>query len=200
MPGSHHSVTTVSRSCHAEIHSETEVNHGQDQRSIEMLGFVLAFLGIGIAYFAIHLGIRHDRYKRELEHNERMSALELGRSLPGDTPWLSPARLGFLIASVVPIGIFGFAWLATSEARLPSRHLDGRGHGGLGQCHAGRARGLRMATARTDRAHHQAELVLKPEIAEDAYDVVSSRLRPSHVPAYRSRWTPDCEPSDRFSL
>ena len=40
----------------------------------EMLGFVLAFLGIGIGYFAIHLGIRHDKYKRELEHKERMCA------------------------------------------------------------------------------------------------------------------------------
>ena len=82
----------------------------------EMLGFVLAFLGIGIAYFAIHLGIRHDRYKRELEHKERMRALELGRSLPGDAAWLSPATLALMIAGGVPIGIFACASVATVQA------------------------------------------------------------------------------------
>lgn len=56
----------------------------------EMLGFALAFLGVGIGYFAIHFGIRLEKTKRELEHKERMRALELGRSLPGDVPWLSP--------------------------------------------------------------------------------------------------------------
>ena len=64
----------------------------------EMLGFLLAFLGIGIAYYAVHFGIRLERTKRELEHKERMRALELGRSLPGDGSWLSPLRAGLLIA------------------------------------------------------------------------------------------------------
>jgi len=57
----------------------------------QLFGFALAFLGIGIGYLAIYLGIRHDKYKRELEHKERMRALELGRSLPGDAPGLTPA-------------------------------------------------------------------------------------------------------------
>ena len=57
----------------------------------ELMGFLLAFLGIGIAYFAIYLGLRQEKLKRELEHKERMKALEMGRSLPGDLPWLSPA-------------------------------------------------------------------------------------------------------------
>ena len=69
------------------------------RRSIPFIGFLLAFLGLGVAYFAIYLGIRQERLKRELEHKERMRALELGRSLPGDIPWLSPTqRIGFLMA------------------------------------------------------------------------------------------------------
>ena len=56
----------------------------------EILGFLLGFLGIGIAYYAVHFGIRLERTKRELEHKERMMALELGRSLPGDGSWFSP--------------------------------------------------------------------------------------------------------------
>src|SRR5262245_59401840 len=82
----------------------------------EMLGFLIAFAGVGIGYFAIHMGIRHDRMKRELSQLERMKALELGRSLPGDGPWLTPLKIGFFIATVVPIGVFVFASLATETA------------------------------------------------------------------------------------
>src|SRR5271165_4058366 len=79
----------------------------------EMLGFLLAFLGLGIGYYAVHFGIRLERTKRELEHKERMRALELGRSLPGDGSWLSPLRAGVLVAAVVPIGALGSALLAS---------------------------------------------------------------------------------------
>jgi hypothetical protein len=44
---------------------------------------LIAILGIGIGYYAVHFGIRLERTKRELEHKERMRALELGRRLPG---------------------------------------------------------------------------------------------------------------------
>ena len=54
----------------------------------ELMGFVLAFLGIGVAYFAIYLGTRNERLKRELEQKERMKALEVGRS-PARRPSLA---------------------------------------------------------------------------------------------------------------
>src|SRR5271166_2330170 len=79
----------------------------------ELLGFLLAFLGIGIGYYAVHFGIRLERTKRELEHKERMRALELGRNLPGDGSWLSPLRAGVLVAAGVPIGVFGAALLSS---------------------------------------------------------------------------------------
>jgi len=65
----------------------------------ELMGFLLAFLGIGIAYYSIHFGIRLEKTKSELEHTERMRALELGRSLPGDGPWLTPLRAGVPVAA-----------------------------------------------------------------------------------------------------
>jgi hypothetical protein len=140
----------------------------------EMLGFVLAFLGIGIAYFAIHLGIRHDRYKRELEHKERMRALELGRSLPGDAAWLSPATLALMIAGGVPIGIFACASVATVQAGFHADVWIAAAIAGLGSVVCGTVLAA-LSSARTDRAHQPAELALKPEIADDAYDVVSAR-------------------------
>jgi hypothetical protein len=140
----------------------------------EMLGFVLAFLGIGIGYFAIHLGIRHDKYKRELEHQERMRALELGRSLPGDSSWLSPAKLSLLIAAGVPIGIFTCASFATVESGFHQDIWMAACLVGLGSVICGTVLGA-LSFARTDQARHQAEYSLKPEVDEDAYDVVSAR-------------------------
>jgi len=140
----------------------------------ETLGFVLAFLGIGIAYFAIHLGIRHDRYKRELEHKERMRALELGRSLPGDLAWLSPARLSLLIAAGVPIGIFACASTATVKVGFHTDVWIASAMVGLASVVCGTVLAA-LSSARTDQARHQAELAPKPEVSEDAYDVVSSR-------------------------
>ena len=58
-----------------------------------VLGFIAVIGGLSIAALAIILGIRHDRRKREMEHIERMKALELGRTLPQDEPWLSPAKI-----------------------------------------------------------------------------------------------------------
>jgi hypothetical protein len=139
----------------------------------EMLGFVLAFLGIGIGYFAIHLGIRHDRYKRELDHKERMRALELGRSLPGDSPWLSPAKLGLLIAAGVPIGLFACASSATVQIGFHEDIWNAAGIVGMGAVISGTL--LAGLSARTGQARHQAEFAPKPEVSEDAYDVVSSR-------------------------
>lgn len=140
----------------------------------EMLGFVLAFLGIGIAYFAIHLGIRHDRYKRELEHKERMRALELGRSLPGDAAWLSPAKVALMIAGGVPIGIFACASIATVQVGFHADVWIASAMAGLGSVVCGTLL-AGLSFAKTGQGGHQAQFALKPEVSEDAYDVVSSR-------------------------
>jgi hypothetical protein len=80
-----------------------------------MDAIIIPVLGIMVPIVIVPtvLGIRHARQVRELEHKERMKALELGRSLPGDEPWSSPARISLAIAAGVPIGVFFCAWMAT---------------------------------------------------------------------------------------
>jgi hypothetical protein len=66
------------------------------------------------------LGIRHSQRQRELEHIERMKALELGRTLPGEIEpgsseqTASVSAPGKSIAVAVPLGALGIAWLASS--------------------------------------------------------------------------------------
>jgi len=60
----------------------------------------------------VWLSFRHDRWKRELEHEERMKALELGRPWPGDQPWLTLPKLALGIGAVVPVAAFACGFLA----------------------------------------------------------------------------------------
>jgi hypothetical protein len=139
----------------------------------EMLGFLIAFLGIGIAYFAIHKGIRLEWMKREYSHLERMKALELGRSLPGDGPWLTPLKLGFLIATVVPIGVFAFSCLATAQGGFHQDIWTVAGMVGVFAVVCGSV--PVMIQARSGQESLPALQVEKPPVEDDAYDVVSAR-------------------------
>src|SRR5262249_23690460 len=67
----------------------------------------------------IILGIRFERYKRELEHAERIKALELGRSLPGDGSWWTLPRISVAIGAGVPSAVFFCAWQASSSLHNP---------------------------------------------------------------------------------
>ena len=80
------------------------------------LGFIAVIGGLAIAPLAIILGIRQAQRKREMEHIERMKALELGRTLPQDEPWLSPTKIGAAIGILVPIAALVAA--ATQASRL----------------------------------------------------------------------------------
>jgi hypothetical protein len=147
----------------------------EKQTIYEILGFVLAFLGLGIGYMAVYLGIRHDRYKRELEHKERMTALELGRSLPGEGSWLAPGRLGFLIAVLVPSAAFLFAWLASREAGYQEMVWTTAGMVGIFSVVSGSllaGTGLMRQGQLSQPANIPAS---KPAVEDDAYDVVSAR-------------------------
>jgi len=57
------------------------------------------------------LGIKHARFLREVEHAERMRAMELGRTLAGDESW-SPASVAVLIGAGVPIASMVIAFMA----------------------------------------------------------------------------------------
>ena len=69
--------------------------------------------------FVLHF--RAERRKRELDHIERMRAIEVGRSYPGELKnsllafpqWAVPHLMALSIGVVVPLGVFLFAFLAT---------------------------------------------------------------------------------------
>jgi hypothetical protein len=127
---------------------------------------------IAISAFLHH---RQERWKISLEHERRLRAIELGRTLPGDghqESWLSPIRVGLMIGAGVPLGAFlsamvtslsvGFhdgVWVATS--------LVGLGAVISGSILAGRAY--------RESPNRSLEADAKPYVGEDAYDVVSAR-------------------------
>lgn len=84
---------------------------------------VVGLVGLGILFvlfgLVVAMGVRHARRERELVHAERMKALEVGRTLPQDEPWWSPARVSVAIGAGVPIVTFGLAWLTSLLTRGP---------------------------------------------------------------------------------
>jgi hypothetical protein len=137
-----------------------------------VLGYIAVIGGLSIGAIAIILGIRHDRRKREMEHIERMKALEFGRTLPQDEPWLSPAKLAALIGGAVPLGVFVSVGTATSS----SGFHDGMWIAATLVGTAAVICGTVLVTSLHKRDATSSESPsTKPYVEEDAYDVVSSR-------------------------
>ena len=137
-----------------------------------VLGFIAVTGGLAIGSFALILGLRHDRRKRELEHIERMRALELGRRLPQDERWWSPARLPWFIGAGVPLGAFACVGLASRAVGYHEDMWLAAASVGIigvisGSILGGLSLSQRTSSAGLDTA--------KPEVDEDAYDVVSAR-------------------------
>jgi hypothetical protein len=141
---------------------------------------------LSIAILPIILHYRGERRKRELDHIERMSAIEVGRSYPGELknslesfpksviPHLVAAGIGV----VVPIGVVAFAGLVTliggfqKEVWITAAMV---GLGGVicGTVLAGNAALHKGTTPEPEGSTQFA--TSKPEVDEDAYDVVSAR-------------------------
>lgn len=73
----------------------------------------LATLVLAIPLAAIILGVRQAQRERELEHAERMKALEMGRTLPRDLPTVfwTPGKLAAGMGIVLPLVSFLFAMI-----------------------------------------------------------------------------------------
>jgi hypothetical protein len=136
-----------------------------------VLGFIAVIGGLAIAPLSIVLHLRNEQRRRELEHIERMQALEFGRTLPQDEPWWSPLRISLVIGGAVPLGVFlavgsataavGFhdgMWIAASSVGMVSVIC--------GSILAGSNKRAKASSSFADS---------KPRIEEDAYDVVSAR-------------------------
>jgi hypothetical protein len=123
--------------------------------------------GALIILVPVVMGVRTEHRKREMEHAERMRAIELGRPFPGDAGWWSPGRTAVGIGVAVPISIFGIAFVAsllTGEAApfiWPSA-----GAIGLAAVICGTVLASRVPTPRPQEPDPRA----KPYIDPDAYD------------------------------
>lgn len=116
------------------------------------------------------LGMRYARRERELEHVERMRALELGRTLPQDESWWTPNRLALVIGAVVPLGVFACAALATFVADFHPGVWIAAGVVGASAVFCGSSLAGRHASVLGD-----ADRFAKVPIGEDAFDVVGAR-------------------------
>lgn len=67
---------------------------------------------------AILLGLRYARRERELEHAERMRALEMGLSLPRDAPFWTPNNTCIALGVVMPLALFVKALVASKADPL----------------------------------------------------------------------------------
>jgi hypothetical protein len=122
------------------------------------------------------LGIKHARFLREVEHAERMRAMELGRTLAGDESW-TPAGLAASIGAGVPIAAMLVAFVMTRsildpasvEAITKMAGMIGLGGVICGTVLAAQQFGRRQPAAPVD------SFAEKPSYDPDAFDVVGRR-------------------------
>jgi hypothetical protein len=131
------------------------------------------------------LHFRAERRKRELEHIERMRAIEVGRTYPGELknsllafPQWAPQLISLAIGAAVPLGVFLFAFLSTLIVGFHKEFWIGAGIVGLGGVICGAC--LAATVSHPGSTAHEPEqsgsyVDSKPLVDEDAYDVVSSR-------------------------
>jgi hypothetical protein len=139
---------------------------------------LIVFAGVtGLAIVVglpVFLGIRYARYEREMVHAERMKALELGRHLPGESPW-TPAKSGMWIAASGPLGVVVTTGIAVGSGINDDGPWIASGLVGIAAVLGGTLLALRSPSA-----PHASDADLtadhgKPALDPDAYDVVSRR-------------------------
>jgi hypothetical protein len=138
--------------------------------SIIILGFTVSILPIVLAF-------RHSRRKLELDHAERMKAIELGGPVPRqgegeDEPWTMAARLVMALGVVVPLGSLGCAFFASLALGFHQAIWVMAGMVGLGGVLCG---GLLAGQTFGANRRSPEFTDLKPYVEEDAYDVVGAR-------------------------
>jgi hypothetical protein len=145
---------------------------------LELVAIPAILLLIGVSLF---VAIRNGQRRREWEHAERMTALQMGLPVPPrDAPW-AKAAVSIAVGLGVPLVAFGFTYLAFTDkpAAAPQIWIAPGVVGGLsvigasilaGSLFQGGSRSAPMAAA--DRRHGPG---MKPTHDPDALDVVGSR-------------------------
>ena len=135
----------------------------------------LAGIALPVVLVPVILGIRYARYERQLEHAERIRALELGRTLPKDEPWWTLPRISVAIGAGVPAAVFFCAWQAGRTQGDPTVTWVAASIVGFAAVVCGSG----LSAWHFFRPDQSADLAdgfhAKPQFDADAYDVVSSR-------------------------
>ena len=152
------------------------------------MGLGEVVLGGLFVFLALPIVLHHhgERRKRELEHIERMRAIDAGRPYPGENrfglaglpKWVVPQIIAVAIGAVVPLGVFLCAFLTNL---ITGYHKDiwiaaamvGLGSVICGTVLAGAA--FQKFASSDESEGFAAYRNSKPHVEDDAYDVVSSR-------------------------
>jgi hypothetical protein len=138
---------------------------------MEVLLIPLTALSIPIIVVPTALAFKHARRVRELEHLERMRAIELGRALPGDESWSIPARIAVAIGAGVPIVSMIIAFLESQQQGYRFETWFFCGCTAI----AGVIGGTLLASRHLFASSEAERPASKPVYDPDAFDVVSSR-------------------------
>jgi len=145
---------------------------------MDMSTAVIPIMGMAIPIILVPtiMAMRQARLERELEHAERMKALELGRTLPRDESWFSPSRICVAFGVGVPIGVFLCAVAAASDSHAsPILIWLSAGVVGLAGVLSGAVLAYRHFE-HTANGRREADYAgPKPMVDDDAFDVVGSR-------------------------
>ncbi len=117
------------------------------------------------------LAFRHARYLRDVEHSERMKAMELGRTLPGDEMWTTPGRVVVSIGAFLPIASLFLAFIASNALGFHAAIWAACGSVGV----VGVIGGTVLASKHLFASNEAGPTVSKPSHDPDAFDVVSQR-------------------------
>ena len=135
---------------------------------------ILALL-IPIVVAPTAMWVKYAQRQRELEHAERIRALELGRTLPKDEAWWTLPRISVAIGAGVPAAVFFCAWQAGRTQGDPSVTWVAASVVGLAAVVCGSGLSLWHFSRHDQSAHLADGFHAKPQFDADAYDVVSSR-------------------------
>jgi hypothetical protein len=117
------------------------------------------------------MGIKHARYLREVEHVERMRAMELGQTLAEDQSW-TPAGIAGSIGAGVPVASMFIAFIAAPKSGSADALWMAAGMIGV----AGVVCGSILAAVQMKQGRPSAASIAeKPAYDPDQFDVVGSR-------------------------
>ena len=134
---------------------------------------VISALGMGVLTILILvptvLGLRFARRQRELEHAEKLRALELGHPLPGSEPPPKQSP-GMMIGLWVPVCVFGIAFVATQSGRQQHEAWIAAAIVGTAGVICGTVLTLKAGEAGTPTSGHAGKPMVDPAAYEELAD------------------------------